>query len=89
MLSTVLFHYSHKEESAHLRISEDLRKNKVSKLQKGVSEKKRLDGIHNNFHGDISREHLVTLQDIQNICRQYNIDGIQHHRSDHQSIKIL
>ena len=73
---------------AHLRISEDLRKNIASKLQEGVSEKKILDGIRNNIHDDISREHLVTLQDIQNICRQYNIDGIQHHSSDHQSVKI-
>ena len=45
-----------------------LLKNIVSKLQ-GVSEKKILDGICNNVHGDISRVHLVTLQDIQNICR--------------------
>ena len=82
------FHYGHKEELAHLRISEDLRKNIASKLQEGVSEKKILDGIRNNVHGDISREHLVTLQDIQNICRQYNIDGIQRHSSDHQSVKI-
>ena len=82
------FHYNHKEELAHLRISEDLRKNIASKLQEGVSEKKILDGIRNNVHGDISREHLVTLQDIQNICRQYNIDGIQRHSSDHQSVKI-
>ena len=73
---------------AHLRISEDLRKNIASKLQEGVSEKKILDGICNNVHGDISREHLVTLQDKQNICRQYNIEGIQRHSNDLQSVKI-
>ena len=50
--------------------------------------KKILDRIRNNVHGDISWEHLVTLQDIQNICRQYNIDGIQQHSSDYQSGKI-
>ena len=82
------FLYSHKEELANLGISEDLRKNLASKLKEGVSEKKRFDGICNSFHGDISREHVVTPQDIQNICQQYNIDGIQHHSSDHQSIKI-
>ena len=82
------YHYNHKEELAHLRISEDLRKNIASKLQEGVSEKKILDGIRNNVHGDISREHLVTLQDIQNICQQYNIEGIQRHSNDLQSVKI-
>ena len=46
----------------------NLHKSIASKLQEGVSEKKILDGIRNNFHGDISR-HLVTVQDIQNnIC---------------------
>ena len=82
------YYYNHKEELARLRISEDLRKNIASKLQEGASEKKILDGIHNNVHRDISREHLVTLQDIQNICRQYNIGGIQRHSNDLQSVKI-
>ena len=81
------YHYNHKEELAHLRISEDLRKNIASKLQEGVSEKKILDGICNNVHGD-SREHLVTLQDIQNICQQFNIEGIQRHSNDLQRVKI-
>ena len=82
------FHYNHEEELAHLRMPDNLRKSIASKLQEGVSEKKILDGIRNNVHGDISREHLVTVQDIQNIRRQYNIDGIQRHSSDHQSVKI-
>jgi len=62
-------------------MSGDLRKDITFKLQEGVSEKKILDSIRNKVCGEIGREHLVTLRDIQNIHQQYNIDSIQHHKT--------
>ena len=37
----------------------------------------------------IGREHLTSIQDIQNIRRQYNVERIQRHHNDHQSVDIF
>ena len=36
----------------------------------------------------MTREHLITRQDILNIWRQYNIDGIKRHHNDHTSLQV-
>ena len=41
-----------------------------------------------DVHNGIGREHLVSIQDIQNIRCQYTIEGIQCHQNDHQSVDI-
>ena len=35
----------------------------------------------------MNREHLITRQDILNIRRQYNIEGIELHHNDHTSLQ--
>ena len=37
----------------------------------------------------IGGEHLTSIQDIENIHRQYNVEGIQRHQNDHQSVDIV
>ena len=61
-------------------MDEQLKAKIAVKLREGVSGKKILDEIRDNVHNVIGREHQVTIQDIQNICCQYNIEGIQHHQ---------
>ena len=39
------------------------------------------------MHGNMNREHLITRQDILNIRRQYNIEGIEQHHNDHTSLQ--
>ena len=79
------FHHNHVIQLDHLTMDEQL---KAKVAVKCVSEKKILDKIQNNVHNGIGREHLITIQDIQNIRHQYNIEGIQHHQNDHQSVEL-
>ena len=81
-------HHSHETNLAHLKMPDDHKTMIAAKLQEGVSEKKILDDIRDDIPSQIGREHLVTLQDIQNIRRKYNIEGIQRHQNDHQSVSI-
>ena len=81
-------HHSHETNLAHLKMPDDLKTTIAAKLQEGVSEKKILDDTRDDGPSQIGREHLVTLQDIQNIRRQYNIEGVQRHQNDHQSVGI-
>ena len=70
----------------HLRIPNDTRIKIASKLKQGVEIERILDDIRDNITCGISREHLVTRQDIRNIKVQYNIDGISRHKSDPISV---
>ena len=54
----------------------------ASKLHQGVSVERILDDIHDNIDRNVSREHLVTRQDIRNIKTQYNVDSISRHKYD-------
>lgn len=78
--------HTHTLEIAHLRIPEDTRVSIASKLQDGVNIDKVLDNICDNVSATLGREHLVNKQDIRNIQRQYNVDGIQKHTVDSQSV---
>ncbi len=60
-------HHSHETNLAHLKMPDDLKTMIAVKLPEGVSEKKILDDIRDDVPSQIGREHLVTLQDIQNI----------------------
>ena len=59
----------------------------ASKLQQGVTINRILDDIRDSVDQNMKREHLITQQDVTNIQRQYNIQGIQHHPNDHSSIQ--
>ena len=53
----------------------------------GVTIDKILDDIRDNvFETGLQWEHLTSKQDIINIKRQYNIEGIQRHQNDQTSV---
>ena len=56
-------------------------------MQQGVKVERILDDIRDSICEDVKREHLLTRQDILNIRRQYNIEGIQRHNNDHTSLR--
>ena len=45
-----------------------------------------MDNIRENTTKGITREHLVTKQDIHNIKNHYNIEGVMHHTNDQTSV---
>ena len=47
-----------------------------------------LDDIRDTVTDHVSRVHLVSKQDLYNIKRQYNIEGIARHSNDHVSTSI-
>ena len=79
-------HNSHSINLGHLRIPSDTRMRITSKLHQGVSVERILDDIRDNIDTNISREHLVTRQDIRNIKTQYNVDSISRHKDDPISV---
>ncbi len=82
-------HFNHTIQLAHINIPELVRLKVASKLQQGVTINRILDDIRENVdkHSNLKREHFITRQDILNIQRQYNIQGIQRHSNDHCSIQ--
>ena len=79
-------HNSHSISLGHLRIPDDTRMKIASKLYQGVLIERILDDIRDSVDAGISREHLVTRQDVRNIKVQYNIDGIRRHKDDPASV---
>ena len=80
-------HYNHENEMAHLYIPEPVRMTVASKLQQGVKVDRIIDDIRGSVWNDMTCEHLVTRQDILNIKRQFNIEGIERNKNDHTSLQ--
>jgi hypothetical protein len=58
----------------------------AAQLQQGVTMGRIMDNIRGNTVGGITREHLVTKQDIHNINNHYNIEGVIPHSNDLLSV---
>lgn len=59
----------------------------AGKLLQGVQVDRILDDIRDSITDEgVQRNHLITKQDIRNINRQYNIEGIERHTNDHTSV---
>lgn len=56
------------------------------KLKEGVTIDKVLDDIRDQVGTSIKRQHLINRQDVNNIKRQFNIDGIERHKEDQMSV---
>jgi hypothetical protein len=54
----------------------------AAQLQQGVTIARIMDNIRENTVGSITREHLVTKQEIHNIKNHYNIEGVIRHSND-------
>ena len=62
-------HHNHTVTMGHLRMKESTRLKIAAQLQQGVSIQRIMDDV---TAGGITREHLLTKQDIHNIKLQYN-----------------
>ena len=58
----------------------------AAQLQQGVTMDRIMDNIRENVVEGITREHLVTKQDVHNIKNQYNIEGVMRHSNDLTSV---
>ena len=82
-------HHNHKpaNDIVHLQMPEELRVSIAAKLLQGVTVDKILDEIRDSVSKTgLQREHLTTRQDVFNIKRQYNTEGIERHANDHSSV---
>ena len=60
----------------------------AAQLQQGVTIERIMDNIRENTTEGITREHLVTKQDIHNIKNRYNIEGVMRHSNDLTSVCV-
>jgi hypothetical protein len=80
-------HYHiHGHSLGALPLPENLKQMVACKLKDGVAIDKIMDTVRDNVDGEFKREHLITRQDIMNIKRKYNIQGVEKHKDDQLSI---
>ena len=79
-------HHNHEVRMGHLRIQGVTRMKIAAQLQQGVSMQRIMDDVRDNTSSGITREHLLTKQDIHNIKNLYNIEGVMRHANDHTSV---
>ena len=53
---------------------------------RGVHINRIMDNIREDLSQGINRDHLITKQDVRNIQRSYNIEGISRHANDLTSV---
>ena len=80
--------HNHEKQLGHLLLNESSRKIIAAKLSEGVSISSILDYIRDNVEEQMGRRELISRQDIHNIRRQYNIEGIELHANDAQSVSL-
>ena len=81
-----LTHHNHDINIGHLRMQHDTRMKIAAQLQQGIPLERIMDNIRENTTKGITREHLVTKQDIHNIKNHYNIQGVMRHSNDLTSV---
>ena len=82
-------HYNHEIQLGHLRINDSTRTMIADKLKKGITVERIIDDIRDIKDSAIDREHLVSRKDIQNIKKQFNIDGLCKHPNDFISVSCI
>ncbi|XP_050300941.1 uncharacterized protein LOC126739341 [Anthonomus grandis grandis] len=74
-------HYYHDNQIEHVRLSDRCRKEIASKLMSGVPASSILDEVKQDFPSKLSRDYMVSRQDIYNINTSFHIskqDAIEH-----------
>ena len=79
-------HHNHDVQLSHLRVPDTVRASVSGKLAAGVPITRVLDEIRETIT-TVGREHLMTRQDVLNIQRAYNIEGIQKHKNGQTSVR--
>ena len=86
VISNCSTHHNHEVNVGHVRLQHDTRMKIAAQLQQGVAITRIVDKIRENTVHGITREHLVTKQDIHNIKNHYNIEGVIRHANDLTSV---
>ena len=79
-------HHNHDVSLGHIRMPRETRMKIAAQLQQGVTMERIMDNIRENVVEGITREHLVTKQDVHNIQNQYNVEGVMRHSNDLTSV---
>ena len=79
-------HHNHKVSLGHLKLPDDIKGKIASQLQQGIPADKIMDIVRDSISKEVSREHIITKQDIRNIQNQYNIQGISRNPNDLTSV---
>lgn len=61
----------------------------AEKLKQGITGERIIEDIRSIKNRDIDREHLVSRKDIQNIRKQFNIDGVRKYQNDFISVSCI
>ena len=80
-------HTNHAIQLAHLPIPTSVRLQIASKLHQGVKMDEILNFIRDSVVDKMERKHLISKQDVHNIHRQFNIEGIKRHKNDLISVQ--
>ena len=81
--------HNHSTSLGHIQIPDDTRLVVAQKLNDGVTVPRILDFIREDVDKQsphYTRQHIITKQDVYNIKRQFNIEGIQRHKDDQTSL---
>ncbi len=84
--------HNHDISLGHIYIPEHTRLLVARKLKEGVTVQRILDFIRDDVdeHSPhYTRQHIITKQDVHNIKRQFNIEGVQRHAEDQLSVCAL
>ncbi|XP_069695882.1 uncharacterized protein [Periplaneta americana] len=82
-------HENHENELEHLRLLQSDRAAIAGKLKEGVSETRILGDIRDEVNIDSGRKILIDKKDIQNIKRDFNINGVvSRHQNDAISVRL-
>ena len=65
-------HHNHETSLGHIRIANETRMKIAAQLQQGVTIERIMDNIRENTLEGITRDHLVTKQDVHNVKNLYN-----------------
>ncbi|XP_065677422.1 uncharacterized protein LOC124808593 [Hydra vulgaris] len=85
---TNIYLIGHKNEIQHISLSSVQRQETASKLKTGVTKDRILNDIRDETSCVQSRLHLTQRQDIKNLEKAFNINSIQLHANDQDSVGI-
>ena len=79
-------HYGHRKSLEHLRVPTRQRDMIAAKIKNGVSRQRILDDIRESVSKAFHRQHLIDRQDLANIERAFDLQNVQRHSNDLQSV---
>ena len=79
-------HIGHDDKLGHIRMTDEIRSKIAGELAKGVKIEEILNEIRNDMEKPLCRDKLVTRKDVHNVKHQFNVELLQKHPNDAQSV---